>query len=77
MSFFFSYDVTLDLALKKGMILFVMIEDEGDFMNFITDEKKMHFNAPDGYKIIENANYNMVFFDFKMPLSSLISNLNL
>jgi len=61
----FSYDVTLDLALKKGMILFVMIEDEGDFMNFMTDEKKMHFNAPDGYKIIENANYNMVFFDFE------------
>jgi len=61
----FSYDVILDYPLKKEMILFIMIEDEGGFMNFMTDEKKMHFNVPKGYKIIENANYNMVFFDFE------------
>lgn len=61
----FSYNLTLDLDLKKEMILFIMIEDEGDFMNFMSDAKRMHFNTPLGYKIIENANYNMVFFDFE------------
>ena len=61
----FSYDVLLNYPLKKEMILFIMIEDKGDFMNFMADAKRMNFNTPPGYKIIENANYNMVFFDFE------------
>lgn len=61
----FSYRLILDYPLKKEMILFVIVEDKGNFMNFMTDADNMYFSAPHGYKIIENANYNMVFFDFE------------
>lgn len=59
----FSYEIPLNIALSKEYILYVDIYDDGAYMNFMTNPEGVFFNTPNGYKFIENANYNMLFLD--------------
>lgn len=59
----FDYNLTLGYPLHKEYILYFSIFDDEDYMNFIINPLGISFDTPKGYKVIENANMYMVFFD--------------
>ncbi|MCH9814051.1 MAG: DUF1007 family protein [Epsilonproteobacteria bacterium] len=60
---YFDYTLFLRYPLQKEFILYLALYDEGGFMNFIVNSNGISFKAPQGYKIVENANFHMIFFD--------------
>ncbi len=60
---YFDYNLTLDYPLHKEYILYFSIFDDEQYMNFIINPLGITFDTPKEYKIIENANMHMLFFD--------------
>ncbi len=60
---YFDYNITLNYSLHKEYILYFSIFDEEQYMNFIINTQGITFDTPHGYKITENANMYMIFFD--------------
>jgi ABC-type nickel/cobalt efflux system permease component RcnA len=60
---YFDYNLSMRYPLQKEYIFYIDVYDAGNYMKFITNPNGISFETPKGYKIVENANFHMVFFD--------------